>query len=69
MKLHQDKKLFRQAVQFTSDQMQIPATYIEKDYWVTYALFTIFNEEIGNDTVFKGGTSLSKCYNIIDRFS
>jgi hypothetical protein len=69
MKLHQDKKLFRQAVQFTSDQMQIPATYIEKDYWVTYALFTIFNEEIGNDTVFKGGTSLSKCYNIIERFS
>ena len=69
MKLHQDKKLFRQAVQFTSDQMQIPAIYIEKDYWVTYALFNIFNEEIGNDTVFKGGTALSKCYNIIERFS
>jgi len=69
MKLHQDKKLFRQAVQFTSDRMQIPAIYIEKDYWVTYALFHIFNEEIGNDTVFKGGTALSKCYNVIERFS
>ncbi len=69
MKLHQDKKLFRQAVQFTSDQMQIPAIYIEKDYWVTYALFNIFNEDIGCNTVFKGGTALSKCYNIIERFS
>ena len=69
MKLHLDKKLFRQAIQFTSDQMQIPAIYIEKDYWVTYALFNIFNEEIGSETVFKGGTALSKCYNIIKRFS
>lgn len=69
MKLHQDKKLFRQAVQFTSDQMHIPAIYIEKDYWVTYALFNIFSNDIGSDTVFKGGTALSKCYYIIQRFS
>lgn len=69
MKLHLDKKLFRQAVQFTSDQMQIPAIFVEKDYWVTYALYTIFNHKIGSDTVFKGGTALSKCYNIIERFS
>ncbi|GGG58043.1 hypothetical protein GCM10011414_29810 [Croceivirga lutea] len=69
MKLHLDKKLFRQAIQFTSDQMQIPAIFVEKDYWVTYALFTIFNDKIGSDTVFKGGTALSKCYNIIERFS
>jgi hypothetical protein len=49
--------------------MKIPAIYVEKDYWVTYALFTIFNNEIGKDTVFKGGTALSKCYNMIERFS
>lgn len=69
MKLHENKTLFRQAVQFTADQMKIPAIYVEKDYWVTYALFTIFNNEIGKDTVFKGGTALSKCYKMIDRFS
>jgi predicted nucleotidyltransferase component of viral defense system len=69
MKLHENKTLFRQAVQFTADQMKIPAIYVEKDYWVTYALFTIFNNEIGKDTVFKGGTALSKCYNMIERFS
>ena len=69
MKLHLNKKLFRQAVQFTSDQMQVPAIFVEKDYWVPYALFTIFNDKIGSDTVFKGGKALSKCYNIIERFS
>jgi hypothetical protein len=69
MKLHLDKQLFRQAVQFTADQMEIPAIYIEKDYWVTFALFTIFNHDIGKDTVFKGGTALSKCYSMIERFS
>lgn len=69
MKLHENKTLFRQAVQFTADQMKIATIYVEKDYWVTYALFTIFNNEIGKDTVFKGGTALSKCYNMISRFS
>ena len=69
MKLHENKTLFRQAVQFTADQMKIAAIYVEKDYWVTYALYTIFNNDIGKDTVFKGGTALSKCYNIIERFS
>ncbi len=38
MKLHEIKTLFRQAVQFTSDQMNsISAIYVEKDYWVTLA--------------------------------
>ena len=69
MKLHENKTLFRQAVQFTADQIKIAAIYVEKDYWVTYALFTIFNNEIGKDTVFKGGTALFKCYNMIERFS
>jgi predicted nucleotidyltransferase component of viral defense system len=69
MKLHEDKTLFRQAVQFTADQLEIAAIYVEKDYWVTYALFLIFNDAIGEDTIFKGGTALSKCYKMIDRFS
>ncbi|MBC7407981.1 MAG: nucleotidyl transferase AbiEii/AbiGii toxin family protein [Arcicella sp.] len=69
MKLHENKTLFRQAVQFTADQLKIASIYVEKDYWVTYALHTIFHNNIGNDTVFKGGTALSKCYKMIDRFS
>ena len=69
VRLHKNKALFRQAVQFTSDRMQILPIFVEKDYWVTYALHTIFNNPIGRDVVFKGGTALSKCYKIIERFS
>lgn len=69
MKLHQNKELFRQAIQFTAQQMQIPDIYIEKDYWILYALQSIFTNLIGKDVVFKGGTSLSKCFNLIERFS
>ncbi|GEP91503.1 Nucleotidyl transferase AbiEii toxin, Type IV TA system [Chitinophaga terrae (ex Kim and Jung 2007)] len=69
MKLHKNEDLFRQAVQFTAQQLNIPEIFIEKDYWVTFALFTLFNSEIGAETVFKGGTSLLKCYGVINRFS
>ena len=60
MNLHLNKNLFRDAVRITAQQMNIQPEFVEKDYWVTYALHTIFNNEIGNDTVFKGGTALSK---------
>lgn len=69
MKLHENKELFQDAVIATSQQIGIREIYVEKDYWVTYALFNIFKSEIGKETVFKGGTSLSKCFDIIQRFS
>jgi hypothetical protein len=69
MILHLNKENFIKAIEVTAANMGIKAIYIEKDYWVTYALFAIFNNEIGKDTVFKGGTALSKCYNMIERFS
>lgn len=68
MNLHENKTLFRQAVQFTADQLRIPAVYVEKDYWVTLVLWAIFSDEIGRETIFKGGTALSKS-KLIDRFS
>lgn len=69
MRLHENKELFQNAVIATSQQIGIREIYVEKDYWVTYALFNIFKDEIGKETVFKGGTSLSKCFGIIQRFS
>ena len=69
MKLHEDKKLFREAVEFTAQLMDILDIYVEKDYWVTYALHTIFHNPIGEEAIFKGGTALSKCHGLIDRFS
>lgn len=69
MNLHTNKELFTQAITATAQQMKIPEIYIEKDYWVTLALKTIFQSELITDAVFKGGTALSKCYHIIERFS
>lgn len=69
MRLHENKTLFRQAVTATSELLDIPEIFIEKDYWVTYALHNIFQDPIGKETVFKGGTALSKCFGLIERFS
>jgi predicted nucleotidyltransferase component of viral defense system len=69
MRLHQNEELFRQAIQFTAQEMGIPEIFIEKDYWVTFTLYTIFNSDMGPEAVFKGGTSLLKCYGLIKRFS
>lgn len=69
MKLHQNELLFKDAILATSQQLGIREIYVEKDYWVTYALFHIYTNEIGKETIFKGGTSLSKCFQLIERFS
>lgn len=42
---------------------------VEKDWWVSRTLDIIFKMEIGNHLVFKGGTSLSKAWKLIHRFS
>lgn len=69
MRLHENEQLFRQAISATADKLGIDVIFVEKDYWVTYALKEIFNSKASEYTVFKGGTSLAKCYNLIDRFS
>ncbi|SMG19616.1 nucleotidyl transferase AbiEii/AbiGii toxin family protein [Arenibacter troitsensis] len=69
MKLHENEQLFRQAVQVTAERMGILNIYIEKDYWVCYALKQIFDSAIKNEVIFKGGTALSKCDKFIERFS
>jgi len=46
-----------------------PDQIIEKDFWVTVALKAIFDTPWSQYLVFKGGTSLSKAWNIIERFS
>lgn len=69
MNLHKNKELFEDAVTATSQQKGIPEIYVEKDYWVTLALHAIYKSEIGKETIFKGGTALSKCNHLIDRFS
>ena len=69
MKLHTNTQLFKEAVTYTAQQLNLPEIYIEKDYWVTLALNRIFSSDIGKQVVFKGGTALAKCFNLIQRFS
>ncbi len=69
MNLHQNSALFKDAVKFTAAQKGILDIYVEKDYWVTFVLYHLFKSELGKEIVFKGGTALSKCYGIIERFS
>lgn len=65
--LHNEKELFEQIILRTSESMGIEAGIIEKDYFVTMFLKKIIS--IQPDIIFKGGTSLSKCYKLIKRFS
>jgi Uncharacterized conserved protein len=67
MNLHINKELFDQAVIMASEAMMINPAIIEKDYYVTYLLKELVAQE--PDIIFKGGTSLSKCYKLINRFS
>ncbi len=69
MKLHENKQDFQDAIQATSESLGIRDIFIEKDYWVTYILKQLSNSEFKDEVVFKGGTSLSKAFNIISRFS
>lgn len=63
---HEDFKYFIQEV---SKQIGLETFIIEKDYWVTYILKNLAQSEFANEIVFKGGTCLSKAYNLIERFS
>ena len=53
----------------TTKYNNLPAQSIEKDWWVTMVLRALFSSKYAPHISFKGGTSLSKCFGIIDRFS
>ena len=52
------------------DTLGLPPATIEKDFWVCWTLKKLFNlPEWGSQLTFKGGTSLSKGWALIERFS
>lgn len=65
--LHDDKEQFQDAIALAYEQSGIMTQAIEKDYYVTM-LLRLLAEKIPY-IVFKGGTSLSKCHKVIQRFS
>ena len=67
MFLHNDPELFREVISATANEMQMTLPIVEKDYYVTMILKILSDK--APECVFKGGTSLSKCHHVIDRFS
>ena len=65
--LNDDQK--RIVLQQTSIKIGLPVESVEKDLWVTAILQSVFSLPYANKFVFKGGTSLSKVWNRIERFS
>ena len=68
MIVFRDSGEFGPALRSTAEGLGIPAAAVEKDYWVSEILRAL-SRDFGGDFVFKGGTSLSKAYRIVERFS
>lgn len=63
------KKDQREALEYGRAETGRPVHLLEKDVWVVWTLHTLFESSLSADLTFKGGTSLSKVYQVIDRFS
>lgn len=67
LKLEDKEQL--EIIQAAAAEMGLPQYVVEKDLWVTFCLGEVFSLEAAGAMIFKGGTSLSKGWNIIERFS
>ena len=67
MRLDNNKELYSNTINEASVYFDVHREYVEKDYWLCLILKRIMSKD--NGYVFKGGTSLSKCYHLINRFS
>lgn len=67
MYLHRDREAFRDIIGQAADSSGKSPAVVEKDYYVTLIL-KLLSEQL-KQCVFKGGTSLSKGFHVIDRFS
>ena len=65
--LHKDKERFKEAIDLTVYRTGLAPEVVEKDYYITLLLKVLAAEL--SFIVFKGGTSLSKCHRVIERFS
>ena len=68
--LIKDEKIFEALVQKTAEFKHIPENAVIRDYLICKILLKLSRSEYNARCIFKGGTSLSKCYpNTIERFS
>lgn len=64
--LHNHRQ-FAELIRIVADERRIDPALVEKDYWITHCLYGL--QKLGLTFQLKGGTSLSKGYQIIERFS
>jgi predicted nucleotidyltransferase component of viral defense system len=69
MNLHQHTEDFIELVKLSAKHFNIATEFIEKDYWITLILYRLSQSANRENAVFKGGTSLTKGYQLINRFS
>ena len=69
MRLHTNIQDFNELIRLTATHFSILPEFIEKDYWITLILNNLSQSSHASSVVFKGGTSLTKGYRIINRFS
>ena len=70
MNLHNHKEEFKQLINIVANYKNIPESAVERDYYIVQALSFLSKSEYAERCIFKGGTSLSKCFpNTIERFS
>lgn len=69
MRLHTNKQDFNELIRLTAAHFKILPEFIEKDCWITLILNNLSQSTHKDSVVFKGGTSLTKGYRLINRFS
>lgn len=70
MNLHEHKEEFEELIAIVADYIGVPADAVRMDYYIVQMMQNLQNSEYAEVCVFKGGTSLSKCYpGSINRFS
>ena len=70
MKLHEYQEEFKTLISIVASKLHIPESAVERDYYIVFLLKKLENSDYADKCVFKGGTSLSKCYpGSIERFS
>jgi Nucleotidyl transferase AbiEii toxin, Type IV TA system len=67
LELPEDER--RLYIEQAATRRNVSPVILEKDFWVCWLLGIIFESEFAGSLVFKGGTSLSKVFGVIDRFS
>src|SRR5437764_191230 len=56
-------------IEQAATRLSVSPVLLEKDFWVCWLLGMLFESEFAGSLVFKGGTSLSKVFGVIERFS